>query len=151
MRDTKIMTLYKNKGERTDCNSYIGIFLFNIVGKIFELYCLTTTTCRTCISGFTVWFSFRPINSWHNILSSSVAENMQRVKYAIVYILHWYPKSFHFVGREGLFIVIMNTGCTSNFQIRIQFFITIWGVIYNTMGMCLSLLKYSMVSVKDAC
>ena len=34
MRDAKVITLYKNKGERTDCNSYIGSFLLSIVGKI---------------------------------------------------------------------------------------------------------------------
>ena len=37
MRDAKIITLYKNKEERTDCNSYRGIFLLSIVGKIFAL------------------------------------------------------------------------------------------------------------------
>ena len=35
MRDAKIISLYKNKGERTDCNSYRGIFLLSVVGKIF--------------------------------------------------------------------------------------------------------------------
>ena len=34
-QDTKIITLYKTKGERTDCNSYRGIFLLSIVDKIF--------------------------------------------------------------------------------------------------------------------
>ena len=35
MRDSKIITIYKKKGERNDCNHYRGISLSSIVGKIF--------------------------------------------------------------------------------------------------------------------
>lgn len=35
MRDANIMTLYKNKGDRCDCNIYHGISLLNIVSKLF--------------------------------------------------------------------------------------------------------------------
>ena len=35
MRDSKIITLYNNKGERNDCNHYRGISLLSIVGKVF--------------------------------------------------------------------------------------------------------------------
>ena len=40
MRDAKIVTLYKYKGERSDCNNYIGISLLSIVGKVYALVLL---------------------------------------------------------------------------------------------------------------
>ena len=35
MRDSNIVTLYKNKGVRSDCNSYRSISLLSIVVKFF--------------------------------------------------------------------------------------------------------------------
>ncbi|XP_076047010.1 uncharacterized protein LOC143028573 [Oratosquilla oratoria] len=40
MRDAKIVTLYKNKGERSDCNNYRGISLLSIVGKLYARFVL---------------------------------------------------------------------------------------------------------------
>ena len=34
MKDANIVTLYKNKGERDDCNNYRGICLLSVVGKL---------------------------------------------------------------------------------------------------------------------
>ena len=34
MKDSNIVTLYKNKGARNDCNNYRGISLLSVVGKL---------------------------------------------------------------------------------------------------------------------
>lgn len=41
MRDASIVTLYKNKGDRSDCNNYRGISLLSIVAKVFAWVTLT--------------------------------------------------------------------------------------------------------------
>ena len=43
MRDAKILTLYRNKGERSNCNNYRGISFLSIIGKVYTqvlLICL---------------------------------------------------------------------------------------------------------------
>ena len=34
MKDANIITLYKNKGKRGDCNNYHGFSLLSVVGKL---------------------------------------------------------------------------------------------------------------------
>ncbi|XP_063605235.1 uncharacterized protein LOC134780428 [Penaeus indicus] len=41
MRDASIVTLFKNKGDRSDCNNYRGISLLSIVRKMFARILLT--------------------------------------------------------------------------------------------------------------
>lgn len=39
-KDADIVTLHKNKGDRSDCNNYRGILLLSIPGKIIAKICL---------------------------------------------------------------------------------------------------------------
>ncbi|XP_047490320.1 uncharacterized protein LOC125039959 [Penaeus chinensis] len=48
MRDANVITLYKNKGDKSDCNNYRGISLLSIVGKVFAR--VTLTRLQTLVS-----------------------------------------------------------------------------------------------------
>ena len=52
MRDGSIVTLYKNKGDRSDCNNYRGISLLSVLGKVFAK---TATSCSAGLPRVAVW------------------------------------------------------------------------------------------------
>ena len=74
MRDAKIITLYKNKGERNDCNNYRGISLLGIVGKVFARVILVRLS--------------RKINGRHGLLPSPTPGEVQRTADAPVRRFH---------------------------------------------------------------
>jgi len=41
MRNANTVTIYKNKGDRSECNSYRGNLLKSIVGKLYARIALT--------------------------------------------------------------------------------------------------------------
>ena len=44
MCEANIITLYKNKGDHSDCNNYCGLSLLSIVGKAFTCMVLNQST-----------------------------------------------------------------------------------------------------------
>ena len=42
LRNATIVTLYKNKGNRSDCNNYRWISLLSITGKVYACFLLTS-------------------------------------------------------------------------------------------------------------
>ena len=113
MRDTKIVTLYKNKGERSDCNNYRGISLLSIVGKIYarvllvrlqklaeRVYPESQCGFRAGRSTIDMIFSLRQ-------LQEKCREQNVPLFLAFVDL----TKAFDTVSREGLYLALSKIGC----------------------------------------
>lgn len=108
MRDANIITLYKNKGDRSDCNSYRGISLLSIVGKAFarvtlsrlqilasRIYPESQCWFRAGRSTIDMIFSLRQ-------LQEKCREQQKPLYFAFIDL----TKAFDLVSRSGLFKVL---------------------------------------------
>ena len=113
MRDAKIVTLYKNKGDRSDCNNYRGISLLSIVGKVFarvllhrlqkladKVYPESQCGFRTGRSTIDMIFSLRQ-------LQEKCREQHKPLFLAFIDL----TKAFDLVSRDGLFKILEKIGC----------------------------------------
>ena len=113
MRDSKIITLYKNKGERSDCNNYRGISLLSIVGKVFarvvlkrlqavadRVYPESQCGFRSKRSTVDMIFSLRQ-------LQEKCREQNRPLYLAFIDL----TKAFDLVSRDGLFTLLEKIGC----------------------------------------
>ena len=126
MRDAKIITLYKNKSERTDCNNYRGILLLGIVGKVFarvilvrlqklaeRVYPESQCGFRAERSTVDMVFSLRQ-------LQERCREQQMPLYVAFIDL----TKAFDLVSREGLFRILLKIGCPPKLQSMIESFHT---------------------------
>ena len=113
MRDAKIVTLFKNKGDRSDCNNYRGISLLIFVGKVFARVVLvrlqiladriyTESQCgfRSRRSTVDMVFSVRQ-------LQEKCREQQQLLYLSLIDL----TKAFDLVSRTGLFKLLEKIGC----------------------------------------
>ena len=125
-RDSKIITLYKNKGERNDCNNYRRISLLSIVGKVFarvilmrlqklaeRIYPESQCGLRAGRSTIDMIFSLRQ-------LQEKCREQHMPLYIAFIDL----TKSFDLVSRDGLFKVLPKIGCPPKLQSMIESFHT---------------------------
>ncbi|XP_063595337.1 uncharacterized protein LOC134772300 [Penaeus indicus] len=120
MRDAKIVTLYKNKGERNDCNNYRGISLLSIVGKVIlarlqklvkRVYPESQCGFRAERSTVDMVFSLRQ-------LQEKCREQQMPLYVAFIDL----TKAFDLVSREGLFKILPKIGCPPKLQSLIESF-----------------------------
>ena len=113
MRDAKMFTLYKKKGDRSDCNNYRGISLLSIVGKLYARVVLMRlqklaervypeSQCGFRAERLTVDMIF----SLHQ-LQEKCREQQKSLYVAFVDL----TKAFDLVSREGLFNILLIIGC----------------------------------------
>ncbi len=113
MRDANIITLYKNKGDHSDCNNYRGISLLSIVGKVFahvvlnrlqvlaeRVYSEAQCGFRSQRSTIDMIFSLRQ-------LQDKCQEQRQPLYIAFIDL----TKAFILVSRKGLFTLLHRIGC----------------------------------------
>ena len=124
MRNAKIVTLYKNKGERSDCNNYRGISLLSIVGKVYarvllarlqklaeRVYPESQCGFRAQRSTIDMVFSLRQ-------LQEKCREQNLPLYVAFIDL----TKAFDLVSRDGLFKALEKIGCPPKLHSLIKSF-----------------------------
>ena len=113
MRDASIVTLYKNKGDKGDCNNYRGISLLSITGKAFarvllkRLQKLAERVLPESQCGFRSGRSTMDMIFSLRQLQEKCREQNKPLHIAFVDL----TKAFDTVSRSGLFMVLEKIGC----------------------------------------
>lgn len=113
MCDANIITLYKNKGDRSDCNNYRGISLLSIVGKTFarvmlnRLQSLAERVYPESQCGFRAERSTIDMIFSLRQLQEKCREQRRPLYIAFIDL----TKAFDLVSRSGLFTLLHRIGC----------------------------------------
>ena len=113
MRDSKITTLYKNKGDRSDCNNYRGISLLSIVGKVFARVILARLQVLADRIYPESQCGFRSQRSTIDMIFSlrQLQEKCREQRMPLFLSFIDLTKAFDLVSRDGLFKVLPKIGC----------------------------------------
>ena len=112
-KDSKIVTIYKNKGDRSLCDNYRGISLLSVVGKIFakvvlgRLQTLAEVVLPESQCGFRAGRSTIDMIFTLAQLQEKSREQRRPLYIAFVDL----TKAFDLVGRDGLYAVLQKVGC----------------------------------------
>ena len=132
MRDAKIVTLYKNKGDRSDCNNYRGISLLSIVGKVFARVILSRLQFLGTMVYPEAQCGFRPERSTVDMIFATrqIQEKCREQQMPLYIAFIDLTKAFDLVSREGLFKVLKKIGCPDKLlSIIISFHENMTGVV----------------------
>ena len=113
MRDANIITLYKNKGNRSDCNNYRGISLLSIVGKLFARIILRRLQVLAERINPESQCGFRSKRSTVDMIFSQrqLQKKFRKQNQPLYLAFIDLTKAFDLVSRDGLFKMMAIIGC----------------------------------------
>ena len=125
MRNAKIITLFKNKGERSVCNNYRGISLLSVIGKVFVKVILIRLQKLAEHVYPESQCGFRAARSTLDMVFSLSQLQKCREQQVPLYITFIdLTKAFELVSRDGLFQIFPRIGCPPKLQSMIESFHT---------------------------
>jgi len=112
-RDTNIITLYKDKGGRRDCNNYRGISLLCIAGKVFARLLLPRVRQIADRILPESQCGFRPSRSASDMVFSlrQLQEKSVEQSRSLYVVFIDLTKAFDTVSRSGLYNILKLLGC----------------------------------------
>ena len=117
-RDATIVSLYKNKGSRTDCGNYRGISLLSIAGKILARVILNRLIASVSEQNLPeTQCGFRPNRSTVDMIFTvrQVQEKCLEQNMDLFAVFIDLTKAFDTVNREALWIILQKLGCPERF------------------------------------
>lgn len=113
MRNANIITLYKGKGDRGDCNNYRGISLLSIVGKLFARVILTRLQRLAERVYPEAQCGFRSGRSTTDMIFTlrQLQENSREQNSPLLIAFVDLNKAFDTISREGLYVALRRIGC----------------------------------------
>ncbi|CAG9136099.1 unnamed protein product [Plutella xylostella] len=114
---SRISTLYKSKGDRSDCDSYRGISLLSVCGKVFARILLNRLMTLSEQFLPETQFGFRPDRgTCEAIFAIRQLQEKSREQGQNLYLCFVdLEKAFDSVPREALWLVLQKVGCTEDF------------------------------------
>ena len=122
LRDAVIITLYKNKGEQSDCSNYGGLILLSIAGKILA---------RVLLNRFvpTIADEYLPESQYGFMANRGTTDNVfalreiqekcrEQNKGLFITFVDL-TKAFDTVSRNGLWKILSKLGCPPKFLVMV--------------------------------
>ena len=125
-RDAKIITLFKNKGERSGCDNYRGVSLLSVIDKVFakviliRLQKLAERVYPESQCGFRAGRSTIDMVFILRQLQENCREQQMPLYIAFIDL----TKAFDLVRRNGVFLILPKIGCPPKLQSMIESFHT---------------------------